>query len=52
MFIALGTLSACAALVAWSIPDLDLATNPDGSAATAVSGGRKSCDDDGLIERP
>jgi EmrB/QacA subfamily drug resistance transporter len=26
MFIALGTLSACAAVVAWSIPNLDLAT--------------------------
>ena len=39
MFIALGTLSACAAL-AWSIPNLDLAASPVGSAATAVSGGR------------
>jgi MFS family permease len=28
VFFALGGLSACAAVVAWSIPDLDLATSP------------------------
>jgi MFS family permease len=39
MFIALGTLSACAALVAWSIPNLDLAASPVGGAATDVSSG-------------
>ena len=28
MFFALGGLSACASVVAWSIPDLDLAASP------------------------
>ena len=28
VFLALGGLSACAAVVAWSIPDLDLAASP------------------------
>lgn len=32
VFIALGGLSACAAAVAWSIPDLDLAANPPSAA--------------------
>lgn len=33
VFLALGVLSACAAVIAWSIPDLDLATNPAGTVA-------------------
>ena len=34
MFVTLGALSGCAAFVAWSIPDLDLAASPLGAAAT------------------
>jgi EmrB/QacA subfamily drug resistance transporter len=34
VFFALGALSACAAAVAWSIPDLDLAANPDNGFET------------------
>jgi EmrB/QacA subfamily drug resistance transporter len=32
VFLALGGLSGCAALVAWSIPNLDLAANPPGES--------------------
>jgi EmrB/QacA subfamily drug resistance transporter len=32
VFLALGVLSGCAALVAWSIPDLDLAADPPGES--------------------
>lgn len=34
MFLALGGLSACAAAVGWSIPDLDLAANPANAFVT------------------
>ena len=34
VFFALGGLSACAAVVAWSIPDLDLARNPSDAFVT------------------
>lgn len=36
MFFALGGLSACAAVVAWSIPDLDLADSPANAFVTHV----------------
>ena len=36
VFVALGGLSACAAVVAWSIPDLDLAASPFGAVATSM----------------
>ena len=36
MFFALGGLSACAAAVAWSIPDLDLASSPANEFVTHV----------------
>lgn len=36
MFFALGGLSACAAVVAWSIPDLDLAGSPANAFVTHV----------------
>lgn len=36
MFFALGGLSACAAVVAWSIPDLDLASSPANAFVTLV----------------
>jgi EmrB/QacA subfamily drug resistance transporter len=35
VFLALGVLSGCAALVAWSIPNLDLATTPTGVLAAS-----------------
>jgi len=36
VFVALGGLSACAAVVAWSIPNLDLAASPFGALATSM----------------
>lgn len=38
VFFALGRLSASAAVVAWSIPNLDLAASPDGASATSSFG--------------
>ncbi len=40
VFLALGGLSGCAALIAWSIPNLDLAADPPGDATTRRSGRR------------
>ena len=39
VFFALGGLSASAAVVAWSIPNVDLATSPDGAFAASSFGG-------------
>jgi len=42
VFLALGGLSGCAALVAWSIPNLDLAATPGHRAANGIYGGLRS----------
>ena len=41
VFLALGALSGCAAAVAWSIPNLDLAASPVGAFATSSSGNHR-----------
>jgi len=45
VFLSLGGLSGCAALIAWSIPNLDLAANPPGEShgdATTWRSGRRT----------
>ena len=45
VFLAVGGLSGCAALVAWSIPNLNLAANPPGEShgdATKWRSGRRT----------
>ena len=41
VLLTLGGLSACAAVVAWSIPDLDLAASPFGALASSTLHGHR-----------